>query len=52
VPVVLRHWKVESLEGLTDEAERARDQLLKRIAKIGRVAKRLANRKAEESVPA
>jgi acyl-[acyl-carrier-protein] desaturase len=48
VPVVLRHWKVEALQGLTDAAERARDALLKRIEKIGRVAKRLADRKAAE----
>src|SRR5205807_10292812 len=28
VPVVLRHWRVESLTGLDDGAERARDALL------------------------
>jgi acyl-[acyl-carrier-protein] desaturase len=47
VPVVLRHWKVEALEGLSAAAERARDGLVKRIDKIGRVAKRLAQRKGE-----
>src|SRR5690606_15900604 len=31
VPVVLRHWGVENLTGLSDEAERARDALLTRI---------------------
>ena len=33
----LRHWGLESLEGLSPEAEPARDSLLARIAKIGRV---------------
>src|SRR4029453_8445123 len=40
VPVVLRHWAVESLTGLSDEAERARDALVKRINRIGRVGPR------------
>src|SRR2546429_383535 len=49
VPVVLRHWKVESIEGLSDAAERARDELLKRIEKIGRVAHTPAHRRADAS---
>jgi acyl-[acyl-carrier-protein] desaturase len=47
VPIVLRHWNVEALTGLSDEAEVARDRLLKRIEKSGRVAKRLADKRAE-----
>jgi acyl-[acyl-carrier-protein] desaturase len=44
VPVVLRHWRIESLEGLTDRAERARDRILARIDRLRRVAVRLAGR--------
>ena len=42
VPVVLRHWKVAEVTGLSPEAEKARDSLVKRIDKIGKVANRLA----------
>ncbi len=51
VPVVMRHWDVEHLTGLDDEAERARDRLLARMAKSERVARRVADRK-RELVPA
>ncbi|HET9442765.1 MAG TPA: acyl-ACP desaturase [Acidimicrobiales bacterium] len=44
VPVVLRHWKVEDVVGLSDEAEQARDRLLTRIERIGRAAARLRER--------
>jgi len=47
VPVVLRHWDVESLEGLSPEAEQARAALVKRIARIGKAGKRLAERREE-----
>jgi acyl-[acyl-carrier-protein] desaturase len=43
-PVVVRWWKIESLSGLTAEAEQARDALLDRINRIGVAAKRLADR--------
>ncbi len=46
VPIVLRHWRLEELGPLTDEAERARDQLLLHIARVGRIAGRLAERRA------
>lgn len=49
VPVVLRHWKVEELVGLTDEAEAARARLLKRIERIGRAGRRLTQRWAEDA---
>ena len=42
VPVVLRHWGIEELTGLTDEAERARDALVTRIDRIGRAGRRQA----------
>lgn len=47
VPVVLRQWKVDELEGLDPDAEQARERLMKYIAKSGRVAKRLAERRDE-----
>ena len=47
VPVVLRHWGVEDLTGLNDEAEQARDALLKRIDRIGKAGQRLLRRREE-----
>jgi acyl-[acyl-carrier protein] desaturase len=47
-PVVLRHWGVEQLTGLTDDAERARDALLSRIERIGRAGRRLARHRASD----
>ncbi len=46
-PVVMKWWNIESLQGLTAEAEVARDALLRRIQRIGRVALRLADRARE-----
>ncbi len=46
VPVVLRHWAVETLTGLDADAERARDALMARLAKSERVARRVADRRA------
>ena len=46
-PVVVRHWKVGELTGLTPEAEAARDRLLDRIERTGRVARRMAERRAD-----
>jgi acyl-[acyl-carrier-protein] desaturase len=48
VPVVLRHWRVAELEGLSPDAEAARERLLERIERIGRVARRLAERREEQ----
>jgi acyl-[acyl-carrier-protein] desaturase len=50
VPVVLRHWAVESLQGLTAEAEEARARLVKRVDRIGRAGRRLAERWERELV--
>jgi acyl-[acyl-carrier-protein] desaturase len=47
VPVVLGHWKIESLTGLTPEAEQARAAVLKRIERIGRAGRRFARNRAE-----
>ena len=46
-PVVLKWWKVESLTGLTADAEAAREALLKQITRIGKVARRLSERARE-----
>ncbi|HVV36375.1 MAG TPA: acyl-ACP desaturase [Acidimicrobiales bacterium] len=52
VPVVLRDWGVESLTGLTPEAEQAREALLDRIARIGRVAAKIGERAARNDLVA
>lgn len=46
-PVVLTWWKVASLEGLSAEADAARERLISRIARIGAMARRLADRARE-----
>jgi acyl-[acyl-carrier-protein] desaturase len=48
VPVVLRHWGIESVEGLTPEAETARAALVKRIERIGKAGRRFSSRRNEE----
>jgi acyl-[acyl-carrier-protein] desaturase len=45
VPVVLRHWKLESLVGLTPEAEQARDALLRHIERVAQAGRRTAERR-------
>jgi acyl-[acyl-carrier-protein] desaturase len=50
VPVVLRHWRLTELEGLSPTAEAARERLVAHIARVGRVGHRLAERR--EPVPA
>ena len=51
MPVVLRHWAVEDLTGLDDDAERSRDRLMARLAKSERVARRVADRRAAADAP-
>ncbi|MFM7964168.1 MAG: acyl-ACP desaturase [Actinomycetota bacterium] len=41
-PVVMRHWKVKEISGLTPEAKQAQEDLVARVEKIGRVAARLS----------
>ncbi len=48
-PVVLRHWGVEALEGLTPEAEQARAAMVKRIGRIGRAGRRFTERRDESA---
>jgi acyl-[acyl-carrier-protein] desaturase len=40
-PVVMGHWRIESIEGLDTKAERARDHLLRWVARVQRVADRI-----------
>jgi acyl-[acyl-carrier-protein] desaturase len=47
VPVVLRHWRLADLEGLTPEAEEARDRIVRHVERVGRAGRRLAARRAE-----
>jgi acyl-[acyl-carrier-protein] desaturase len=42
VPVVLKNWGIESVKGLDDKAEHAREHLLKWVARLHRVAERIA----------
>jgi acyl-[acyl-carrier-protein] desaturase len=50
VPMVVRHWQVEALEGLDAPAEQARERLMARLAKSERVARRLAERREAASL--
>ena len=52
VPVVLRHWNLEALTGLSAEAERARDSVLARIERIGQAGRRAAARRETVAIPA
>ena len=48
VPVVIRQWDVENIEGLSAEGEQARQRLMKRMATSERVAKRLTERRQRQ----
>jgi acyl-[acyl-carrier-protein] desaturase len=50
VPVVLGHWRLKSLEGLSPEAELARDKVLRHVERLKKFVARQAERRAE--VPA
>lgn len=50
VPCVLRHWGIEDVTGLSDEAERARDKVLKRMERIARAGRRFASRREESTL--
>ena len=47
VPVILRAWRLESLQGLSPEAEEARARLVNRMSRINKVAKSQSARRAE-----
>ena len=52
VPVVLRHWKVEEVEGLSGEAEEARARVVRHISRVGIAARRLAERREQKVLAA
>ena len=43
MPVVKRHWKLEELTGLTDEAEKARENILRHMERTEKVGRRLSS---------
>jgi acyl-[acyl-carrier-protein] desaturase len=45
VPCVLRHWKLEELDGLSPEAEEARTRVLAYLGRLQAVARRLTERR-------
>jgi acyl-[acyl-carrier-protein] desaturase len=47
VPVVMTHWRLESIEGLNADGERARHHLLCWIARMQRIANRMEAQSAE-----
>ncbi len=48
-PVVLRHWRVDDLEGLSPEAEQAREALHATIARLEQMARRQSERLARRA---
>ena len=46
-PVVMREWGVADLEGLSAEAEQARERLIRYIGRVGKVGRRVAARREE-----
>ena len=48
-PVIMRDWALESIEGLSPEAEEARARLVKYIGRIGKVGARIAARREERA---
>ena len=45
VPVILRHWHIDQLEGLSPEAEEARTRMFKRMDRIARAGRRFSARR-------
>ena len=52
VPMLLRHWQIDKLEGLDAEAEQSRERLMARLAKSERVARRLTERREAQAAAA
>lgn len=46
VPLVFRQWAIDKVEGLNASAEKARENLMRHIERVGKVAKRQAERRA------
>ena len=52
MPLVFRQWAIDRVEGLTSVAEEARDSLFHYIERVGKVARRHAERLAERQAAA
>ena len=52
VPVVLQHWKIESVTGLSPEAEEARARVVRHIQRVGIAARRLGARREQAAATA
>lgn len=48
-PVIIRDWALESIEGLSAEAEQSRERLVKYISRVGKVGRRIASRREERA---
>jgi acyl-[acyl-carrier-protein] desaturase len=48
-PVLFTHWKIDQLEGLTDEAKRARDGIVEYLAMLDVTAARYEERRASRT---
>ncbi|MFM7718184.1 MAG: acyl-ACP desaturase [Actinomycetota bacterium] len=42
-PILFKHWKIDQLTGLTDEAKQARDDIVAHMARIDRIATKLGH---------
>jgi acyl-[acyl-carrier-protein] desaturase len=51
-PIVVKHWGLEQLEGLTPEAEEARASTLEFIRRVGKAGARMAERRAARAAKA
>lgn len=51
-PVVQGHWRLKSLEGLSPEAEVARDKVVRHMERLARIVARQAERRAERAARA
>ena len=49
VPVVLRQWGLESIEGLSAEAEEARERTIRHMARLRRAADRFTDRRSDSA---
>lgn len=52
LPIVMRTWKVDELSGLTPEAQKAQEALIKRIERTGKAAQRVLTRREEDAANA
>ena len=50
--VVVKQWKVDQIEGLTPEAEQAREALMKYITRVGKAGRRLSERRERQAARA